>query len=278
MKPFLQWPGGKARVAPLLIPHFNLPCRRFIEPFCGAASVSLAVAEMDGAEYFWCNDINRDLVNTLIYAMSSPENLIDIARGFFEDCAMAAEMDAYYYAMRRAFNQFHHHPDMDTAAQFLFLDFHCYNALIRYNAKGEFNSPFRRDRKIAAFPEQAIRDFARLMKGARFTCQDFETVMAQAGPGDVVYCDPPYIPLSPTANFTGYSAGGFGMDDQIRLAEAAKRAAMRGARVVVSNSDTPEAREVYDGAEIHEIHVHRSISCKGDGRGKAGEIVAVVGS
>jgi len=279
VRPFLQWPGGKAKVAPLILPHFKLPAKKFIEPLCGAAAISLAVATKGGAEEFWINDINSDLINLFRWATAKYDrldNLIGLAkREFFDD--LNGKDGSHYYCVRDAFNRSgRRHNGLLEAAWFFYLDFHCYNALIRYNSKGEFNSPYRKDRKIAAFPEQAIRNFARLIRNATFTCQDFKKVMDQCDSGDVVYCDPPYVPLSKTANFTTYSRGGFGMKEQTRLVEAARAAQQRGAQVIISNHDTPAARELYaDATEIISLEVMRSISCKSASRGSVKELIAI---
>jgi DNA adenine methylase len=92
----------------------------------------------------------------------------------------------------------------------------------------------------------------------------------------VVYCDPPYIPLSATANFTDYSSGGFSMGDQEDLAQCVAEAARRGALVIISNHDTIRVRQLYQGASfIEQVLVARTISCNGGGRGKAKELIAV---
>lgn len=95
--------------------------------------------------------------------------------------------------------------------------------------------------------------------------------------GDVVYCDPPYVPLSLTAHLTDYSAGGLGWNEQVLLAETAARLARRGVRVVISNHDTPAIRTLYrkHGAYFRKFRVQRTISCKAGQRDKVGELLAV---
>jgi DNA adenine methylase len=93
--------------------------------------------------------------------------------------------------------------------------------------------------------------------------------------GDVVYFDPPYIPISETASFTNYATEGFNHNQQIKLAELAKSLANRNVRVIISNHDVPIARELYKDAQIHSIQVSRTISAKGSSRKKANELIAV---
>ena len=93
--------------------------------------------------------------------------------------------------------------------------------------------------------------------------------------GDVVYFDPPYVPASDTAYFASYAKEGFTYDHQVELAELAESLCNRGAKVIVSNHDTPVSRELYKNAQIHSIQVARSISAKGSSRKKASELIAV---
>ena len=93
--------------------------------------------------------------------------------------------------------------------------------------------------------------------------------------GDVVYLDPPYVPLTETANFTSYSTDGFTHEQQQRLVEVAERLSSKGVRVIVSNHDTDVSRELYKNATIHTLEVQRNISAKGSSRNKAKELIAV---
>jgi DNA adenine methylase len=104
---------------------------------------------------------------------------------------------------------------------------------------------------------------------------DFTEVMAAARPGDVFYCDPPYVPLSETANFTTYSAGGFSMDQQAELARLAIELSQAGIPVLISNHETEFTNNAYQSASITRIQVQRSISCDGNNRGKVGEVLAL---
>jgi DNA adenine methylase len=99
--------------------------------------------------------------------------------------------------------------------------------------------------------------------------------MAEARKGDVVYCDPPYVPLSLSANFTAYQANGFGQAEQIELAQLAESLARKGIPVIISNHDTVFTHRVYGKAALTQFEVQRFISCKGNKRGKAGELLAV---
>ena len=267
--PFLKWPGGKRRVVPHLLPHLNLPVKRLVEPFCGGCALSLAVA--DQAESFWLNDLNADLINLLQRIKDDPQTIIQKGKAYFTP---DKNDEAVYYRLRDRFNA--SDVQLARATLFLYLNRHGYNGLCRYNADGGFNVPFGRYAS-PHFPETEIKAAAPTLSCAEITALDFEEVMDACGPDDVVYCDPPYVPLSVTASFTSYSAGGFGLREQERLAAAAERAAARGVLVVVSNHDTPLTRELYKSTYIvciESIDVRRNISCDGDNRGLVKELIA----
>jgi DNA adenine methylase len=264
-KPVLKWPCGKARVLGELLPRLAAG-RRLIEPFVGSGVVFL---NTDYDRYL-VGDANPDLIGLYRLLQESPEEVVAAARDLFrpennQPCA--------YYFLRDEMNA--SEAGLRRTALFIYLNRHAFNGLCRVNAAGRFNVSFG---KYAApyFPEAELWGMATKLREVKLHLGDYEDLMLQAGPGDVVYCDPPYVPLSPTASFTAYSAGGFGHADQERLARAAERAAGFGATVVVSNHDTPTARALYAGAdEVHAFEVSRSISARAETRGKAPELLAV---
>jgi DNA adenine methylase len=268
-KPFLKWAGGKARVLPELLPL--LPAgKRFIEPFAGSGVVFLNV---DYPAYL-VGEINPDLFNLYSLLKQEPEALIKETRRLFRG---ANNQSQAYYKLRSEFNAARR--GRRKSALFIYLNRHGFNGMCRYNSKGEFNIPFGAY-KSPAFPEGAMRAFAvklqELGEAAQMYCGDFDLGLSQAGPGDVVYCDPPYMPLTLAASFTSYHDAGFNMGEQRRLAQACERAAQRGATVIISNHDTALAREIYQGADaVHAIQVQRNISADGSKRGLVAELIAV---
>jgi DNA adenine methylase len=158
---------------------------------------------------------------------------------------LAGEAD-YYYQLRAqdpaALDA------VEAAARFIFLNKTCYNGLYRVNRQGRFNVPFGRYRTPPQlYDRDAMLAASAALRGARLETLDFAETMAVAGPGDLVYLDPPYDPLSVTANFTGYTATSFSRPEQERLAAAFREAAARGARLVLNNSDTEFIRSLYRG-------------------------------
>lgn len=285
--PLVKWAGGKRRLVPFIAEHLSLlapgdltyevssknssvqpvPAKRLVEPFAGGAAVSLALA--DQFDRIWLNDLNTDLMNLYTRLKDSPDEYIRQAALLFTPATNEADT---YYRLREEFNVTE--SVRDKAALFLYLNRHGYNGLCRYNGSGQFNVPYGRY-KNPYFPEAELRAAAVVLQKTQLTSLDFEKVMASCGPGDVVYCDPPYVPLSATASFTDYAAGGFDLADQERLVAAAEAARERGALVAISNHDTEVTRELYRGAECYCRQVRRTISCDGQNRNKVTEVLAV---
>ncbi len=265
MKPFLKWAGGKLRIVDrikALLP----PGQRLVEPFVGSGALFL---NTDYAAYLLA-DANADLINLYQQLQQGGQPFIDYCASFF---TAANNDEATFYTLRRHFNQTG--DPLAKAALFVYLNKHCYNGLCRYNGRGEFNVPFGRY-KQPYFPAVELAAFQQKAQSATFVVQDFVTTMNAAQPDDVVYCDPPYTPLSATANFTSYSADGFGVAEQQKLAVMADLLRQRGITVVISNHDTPFTRLLYATAnEQQYFGVQRHISCNGANRNKADEVLAL---
>lgn len=262
---FLKWAGGKYSLVDEIRRH--LPSGQcLIEPFVGAGSVFL---NTDFEEYVLA-DINSDLINLYNLVKQDVDSFIADARQLFtpeHNCAEA------YYRLRDEFNQ-----TVDPyrrAVIFLYMNRHGFNGLCRYNLKGGFNVPFGSYKK-PYFPEQELRFFAHKAQRATFVCESYAQTLARVDKHCVVYCDPPYAPLSTTANFTTYHSNGFSLDDQATLAELADQiAAHQRVPVLISNHDTPLTRRLYQGAQLNVVQVKRTISRNGGSRNKVGELLAL---
>ncbi len=264
VRPFLKWAGGKfksvERIKALLPAGSCL-----IEPFCGSCAVAL------NADYdkYVLADNNADLINLYEILQEQSDPYIDCCRTFF---VPENNIGIRYYELRNLFNETTNL--YLEAALFLYLNRHCYNGLCRYNAQGYFNVPFGKYDK-PYFPEAEMKHFHEKAKHAVFKVADFRETMREAKQGSVIYCDPPYVPLTATANFTSYSAGGFSQQDQLDLAELARECAGRGVPVLISNHATEFTLEAYRGVRIEQFSVQRNISCDGGNRGKAAELLAL---
>lgn len=260
MKPFLKYAGNKyAQLEHIL--KILPPGGRLIEPFLGAGAVFLNT----NYDSYVLNDLNKDVMAVWAQLKLRPAHFIKQCQGMFQNGENTPEA---YYRHRQDFNK------TRSPKLFVYLNKHCFNGLCRYNSSGNFNAPFGKYKEpYFAFEEMMSAAFK--LQNVTLHNTDFQEHFEVAGQGDVIFADPPYVPLSQTSNFTSYSAGGFDWDDQVRLVEQARSAHLRGAKVLICNHDTPDTRLLYQDAEIYSYSVRRSISCNGDKRGKAPELMAV---
>lgn len=264
--PFLKWAGGKRRLSAQICTQ--LPdADTLVEPFVGAGAIFLA---SNYKRYLLC-DINPDLINLFNIVKQQPEQYIADARKLF---IPAYNDKSHYLALRHEFNQ--STDKYRRALLFLYLNKHGYNGLCRYNKTGGFNVPF--GRYVAPkLPENALWYFAEKAQQATFVCQSYQQTFAELPEDAVIYCDPPYAPLSQTSNFTDYSKDGFSQQDQQQLASLACQAAQqRGIQgVLLSNHDSPFTREIYQGADLTSLMASRFISQDSGTRNKVGELLAL---
>lgn len=266
-RPFLKWAGSKFALAGRI--KAALPSgARLVEPFVGSGAVFL---NTDFEEYLLA-DANRDLINLYQTVAAAGEAFLDQGRALFSS---ETNTQARFYELREEFNS--RADDERKSAIFIYLNRHCFNGLCRYNRAGKFNTPFGRY-KQPRFPEQELRAFAEKSKRALFMHADFEATFISTRAGDVIYCDPPYIPLSTTASFTSYSVNDFGIREQRQLAMHAEQAASDGIPVLISNHDTSLSRELYEHAAIQSFDVQRFISAKTSHRTRAPELLALFGA
>lgn len=261
---FLKWAGGKYSLVEHIqaeLPHAN----KLIEPFVGAGSVFLNTQ----FKRYLLNDINPDLINLYNLLKAQPDAIINDTAQLFTS---TNNTESRYYALREEFNATS--DPYYRAILFTYLNRHGYNGLCRYSLSGKFNVPFGRYKK-PYFPAEEMMYFAEKSQQAVFTCLPFEKVFSRARKGNVIYCDPPYAPLSKTAAFTSYAARAFCMESQKKLATLAHRASVkRGIPVLISNHDLPVTRKMYEGAKFNTLSVKRSISQNGAKRVPASEILA----
>ncbi|WP_140920179.1 Dam family site-specific DNA-(adenine-N6)-methyltransferase [Limnobaculum xujianqingii] len=264
----LKWAGGKGSIINDVKKHLP-PGKRLIEPFVGAGNVFI---NTDYDEYI-LNDINYDLINVYEQLYKQPDKFIVC---LLEEFSGGNNADVFGYA-RNSFNSLDNTTDGNRfmrAVLFVYLNRHCFNGLCRYNQKGQFNVPFGKFKSVY-FPQAELEMFATKLKKATLFNLDFEEIINMAGYGDVVYCDPPYIPASSTSDFTQYYTAGFTNHDQKRLRNALLRAVGRRASIVVSNSDTSLAQFLYHCFVVKRIKTHRSIGAASGSRKRVTELIAI---
>ncbi len=264
-RPFLKWAGNKYRIIETI--RTMLPDgERLVEPFVGSGAVFM---NTDFDRYLLA-DSNADLINLYKALQQQGETFIEECQKLFRPATNRAE---YYYRRRDEFNKCRN--TTRKAALFIYLNRHGYNGLCRYNSRGGFNVPFGRYKR-PYFPADEMNAFHLRSQRARFVHMDFVGIFDMLRAGDVVYCDPPYVPLSASSNFTTYSAGGFDMSQQSTLAKLAQLATQQGVPVLISNHNTHFTRNAYQHADnIKRLHVRRFISCQGQKRQNAAELLAL---
>ncbi len=266
IRPFLKWAGNKYRVIDRIVDM--LPSgTRLVEPFAGSAAVFLNTSY----KRYHLSDTNSDLIQLYKLVKNEGSAFIDYARKYFRPRYNTADS---YYRLREKFNSLD--DPVEKSALFIYLNRHGYNGLCRYNKSGIYNVPFGKYKK-PYFPTNEMEAFHVKSRHASFKVQDFAMTLRNARKGDVVYCDPPYVPLSDTANFTSYASNGFNSDDQELLASMASKLASRGVSVLISNHHTAFTRRMYKAAsaDIVTFKVQRFISCKGNHRRQADEVLAL---
>ena len=263
-KAFLKWAGGKSSVLPKLKAVLP-PGQRLIEPFCGSCVVAF---NLNYPSYL-LSDTNTDLIELFAYLKKDGLKFIQYSKQFF---APEYNQQKAFLALRDTFNTT---PDLRLrAALFLYLNRHGFNGLCRYNADGVFNVSFGKYKK-PYFPEKEMALFSLFAKKAIFKSQDYVKIMKQAKKGDVVYCDPPYTPLTKTANFVSYGPQTFTASQHLELTELAKSLQKKGVFVAISNHYSAYTQALYSDASLHKFKIQRYISCKGSTRQKVGELIAI---
>lgn len=263
-RPFLKWAGNKYRCLEHIIPQFPESCR-LIEPFTGSGAIFLNTE----FPHYILGEKNLNLIHLYQYLQQEGEAFIQYCQLWFKPEYNTKEQ---FYHLRQTFNQ-----TEDTrlkSALFLYLNRHGFNGLCRFNRKGIFNVPFGTYLK-PYFPYQEMLHFYQKAQNSTLFHGDFKQCFELARPGDIIYCDPPYHPISKTSNFTMYTQGEFNQNTQMELTELAHHACQRGVHVFISNHDTPFTRTQYAKAwNIDSFEVTRTIASNGHKRTKVKEILA----
>jgi len=267
VRPFLKWVGGKRQLLPAILPRVPETIGTYFEPFVGGGAVVFAVQP----EAPVLNDANPDLIEVYSVIRDDLPALIDALRGH-------VNTSEHFYAVRewdRDSARFASLTAPERAARLIYLNKTCYNGLYRVNAAGRFNTPFGNYTKPNIVDEPVLRAVGAYLRGAdaRLMSGDYAASLASARDGDFVYLDPPYDPVSTTANFTGYIQGGFGRAEQVRLRETCDALDARGVRFLLSNSATDFIRAEYADYTIDLVQATRAVNSKASGRGPIDEVL-----
>jgi DNA adenine methylase len=290
----LKWAGGKRQLLPVLAEYYPQRFDRYFEPFFGSGAVFfdlLSKGALEGREAR-LSDANPDLVGLYRTVRDATDRVVDELHRLEQEHRRSGS-DCYYDVRNNRFNPARvalqqgghaaaaagYTPEL--AAMLVFLNRTGFNGLFRLNRQGAFNVPAGRyvnPRICDAAHVHAVAEAFR-QPGVTIDLRGFDAALAESSRTDFVYCDPPYEPLSRTASFASYTAGGFTMFDQRRLQQAVVAAARRGAFVVVSNSSAPAIEQEYRSApalahlEIRAVAARRAINSRATSRGAVNELI-----
>lgn len=291
-QPFLKWVGGKRQLLPQLERHLPRSmrdghCPLYVEPFIGGGAMFFHLRERCPVSAVIIGDANKDLALSYAAIKKQPERIASLLQLMAERYAYMDDggKKAMFYSVRDGYNDqrdgFPYTASAGTTegagrvALRLFLNRACFNGLYRTNSKGDFNSPFGYQ-KVAAIPSlEALKEASIALRKTEIFSGDFGVVTPLVVDGAFVYCDPPYRPLTKTASFASYTAGGFGDAEQKRLAREARKWVDLGADVMISNSDPDDDffETIYEGFHISRVSARRAVSSKATTRGPVSELV-----
>lgn len=270
-RPFLKWAGGKTQLLPELLKRVPPKVGAYFEPFLGGGALFFALRP----KIALLGDANPVLVRTYRAVRDHVENVIGLLQ---DHAALHVKLGAdHFYAVRRSPSD--HLGDVGVAAWMIYLNKTAFNGLWRVNKSGEFNVPFGRYKNPTICDAENLRACSAALQGVEVVHADFRKLDQRFTPfgvsGDFTYADPPYAPLSATSNFTGYTAGGFGPQDQQDLRDLALRFKERGVGVMISNSSAEVIEKLYRGKGfiIAEVAARRAINSKVDKRGPVREYI-----
>lgn len=265
-RPFLKWAGGKTQLTDSLLERMPIYFYTYHEPFVGSGALFFRLYRDQKIKHAILSDINAELVDTYIAIRDHVGDVIQLLSNFPHD-------EKFYYQIRET--------DpwsvsiSERAARMIYLNKTGYNGLYRVNRQGKFNVPFGQYKSPKYLDKENLLAVSRALENVEILCTSFDTVIERAKPGDWVYFDPPYVPLSQTSNFTSYHANGFGLTDQERLRDICIELSRNNVYITLSNSDTAIIRSLYNypNFAIDEVLANRAINCNGEKRGKITELV-----
>ncbi|MEG0978231.1 MAG: DNA adenine methylase [Bacilli bacterium] len=275
VSPVLKWVGGKRQLLNEIIPLISTDCSTYVEPFVGGAAVLFKLQPKKAI----INDYNEELINVYKTIRDNPEELIEKLKE--HECNKDSE--DYFYKIRGLdrTEEFSELTNVDRAARIVYLNKTCYNGLYRVNAAGQFNSPFGKYKNPNIVNATTIRAVSKYFNDNNITINqgDYKESLKGLRKGAFVYLDPPYMPVSNSSSFTGYTDNGFGFKQQSELRDECIKLNKKGIRFLQSNSYCPEIIDLYDLNndksifKYIEVKAKRSINSKADGRGEIDEVL-----
>lgn len=265
--PVVKWVGGKRQLLQEIRKEIPKKISTYYEPFIGGGAVLFDLQPVKAV----VNDINKELINVYTVIRDSVDELII-------DLAKHKNQPDYFYEIRakdRNESEYRNLSNVEKASRIIYLNKTCFNGLFRVNQQGQFNAPFGRYKNPNIVNEATLRAVNNYFNKAKisFRCGDFEEAVKGIRKGAFVYFDPPYDPVSDSANFTGYNKGGFDRKEQVRLKELCDRLDDRGVKFLLSNSATEFILNLYQDYDIQIVQAKRAINSNGNKRGDVNEVL-----
>jgi len=264
-KPFLKWVGGKRQLILQMNDYFPKEFNKYIEPFLGGGAIFFYLLP----ETAILIDVNKELINTYNIIKNNVSELIKSLKKHKN------EKD-YYYEVRskdRNPEEYSKLSDVNKASRTIYLNRCCFNGLYRVNSKGQFNVPFGKYKNPKFCDKENLFASHKALKNVLLINDSFEKCLDFAEKDDFIYFDPPYVPISRSANFTSYTKGNFSKEDQIRLFNVYKNLDERGCKVMLSNSYSDFILGLYKDYQINILYAKRAINSDGSKRGKIKELL-----
>jgi DNA adenine methylase len=265
--PFVKWAGGKTQLLSKLDEFIPFEFNQYFEPFLGGGAMFFHLISNKNIRFTaYLSDINVELINTYKVIQNDLERIIEVLKK--NENQYKKNPSQYYYKLRANIKPAN---DVERAAKFITLNKTCYNGLYRVNKNGMFNVPMGKYKNPVICDRSKLKKVSSALRHSKAIIQasDYKQILLDnANEGDFIYLDPPYNPTSATANFTNYTDYGFGNKDQEELANIFGKLNDRKCKVILSNSDTPFIRELYQDFSRYtkELDTLRSINCKGSKR------------
>ncbi|HEN0625031.1 TPA: DNA adenine methylase [Streptococcus agalactiae] len=271
VSPVVKWVGGKRQLLPEIKKYIPSKISTYVEPFLGGGAVLFELQPKKAI----VNDFNSELINVYQVIKDNPEELI-----LSLESHKQLNNEDYYYKIRGLDRTegFDDLSNVEKASRILYLNKTCYNGLFRVNRAGQFNTPYGKYKNPNIVNEVTIRAMSKYLNknNVKLMTGDYKEALKNLRKGAFVYFDPPYLPISSSSSFTGYTENGFEIDKQIELRDECKKLAKRGIDFLLSNSYSSEILDLYSDKSFFKIEVvkaTRNVNSISDKRGEINEVL-----
>lgn len=268
IKPILKWVGGKRQLLSEIVPLIPKNINNYVEPFVGGGAVLFDIQPNKAI----INDSNSELINVYKTIMNNPDELIEELK-----MHKLNNSSDYFYEIRAMDREknYKNYTTVNKASRIIYLNKTCYNGLYRVNQSGFFNTPYGRYKNPDIVNEITIKALSKYFNDNYIEIynEDYSNVISNLDKNDFVYFDPPYVPISTSSSFTGYTDGGFTLENQKELKNYCDKLTEKGVRFLLSNSDSEFIHDLYSDYNIKTVKAKRFINSKAKNRGEINEVL-----